>query len=200
MWRNPISRSDCGQQAAHQLACKTPGLAVVDADIGQARDALDIGGEGQHLGAALRQSADRFAHQRMVLCDQADTRGLVFEGKEMGGDGLGIKAVDAIDFDAEIGAAGGLCFDLLVQGVDEGVGACGQKERELDGGGFPGGAVWRSSVWRCGVRALSNQNGSDTPEGRAIEAVKSLKGAGAWVISRNPAVLPSSTMMSHKPQ
>ena len=135
-----------GQQAAHQLTRKTPGLAVVDADIGKAGDAVVIGGEGQHLGDALGKAADGFAHQRMVLRDQADACGLAFECQEVGGDGLRVKAFDAFDFDAEIGAGGGLGFDLLVPRIDEGVGARGQKESQLDGGWVLGRAVWRTRL------------------------------------------------------
>jgi len=111
---------------------QTPGLPVVDADIGEARDVLDIGCQRHHMGAKGGKGADRLAHQRVILGDDADTPGLTAQGQQAGGKGLGIEPLDPFDGDGQIGAGGGVRLDLAVQAVHEGIGAGGQQKGQGD--------------------------------------------------------------------
>jgi hypothetical protein len=65
-----------GRLGAHEpsdeIARQTARGAIVDADIGDARNVQDVGCDGDHLDSAGGQRADRFAHDRMVERDDAD--------------------------------------------------------------------------------------------------------------------------------
>lgn len=90
---------------------------------------MDVDGQRQHIGAGLRQGADRLAHNQVVLGDKADALGVTFPSEEPGGEGLRVETLDPFHADGDAGAVTGVKVDLAVQGAGQGVG----------GGGYSGG-------------------------------------------------------------
>ncbi len=81
------------------MAGEPAGGAVVDADIAEPRHVGDVGDHGQHRHAAADHLADRLADGGMLERQDADRVGLAAELEQLGGERLGIEALDQVDAD-----------------------------------------------------------------------------------------------------
>ncbi len=129
-----------GDEASEQVAGEAAGIAVVDADIGDARRLRDVGHQGEDGRAGGRDLEDRLAHQGMVDGDDPDAASGPRMLAQAGGQRLGAEAVDAMDANVHFRTASGADGQQMrCQQIHEGVRTALQDEVQAHG---PSGGTW----------------------------------------------------------